>query len=355
MYDHIEAAFEPGEVEIVAKADHPTLNRIVAEMLAGGERIDVLATHSKYAPSQAQWLTPLDDLINTSELAPMAGELCHTLGHQWSVPRLIDVRLSWSRADRVELAPTTWQALISSEVVYGFTGRDSGAFGMFFELVTGLGGQLFERHTDDGDPIPTLDTPEARAALRMMAKLALRAPSDLPQWHYDDVDRALWDGRVDMAAAWPGAWAAIRDCPRPLVPSLYPAGPNSHVSYSGCHAWAIPKTCGDITAATALVQRLCSAEVHSIDAAAGSMCAHVASLAAVSPTDEIDRRRLELTRTTIAHSMITYPPLGHFPAIEDAGAQAINAVLHGRMTAADAARAMQRAATTASQPQRTTE
>ena len=33
-------------------------------MLAAGERIDVLATHSKYAPSQAQWLRPLDDLVD---------------------------------------------------------------------------------------------------------------------------------------------------------------------------------------------------------------------------------------------------------------------------------------------------
>jgi hypothetical protein len=46
MYDHIETMFAPGEVEIVVKADHSTLNRAVASVLAAGERIDVLATHS---------------------------------------------------------------------------------------------------------------------------------------------------------------------------------------------------------------------------------------------------------------------------------------------------------------------
>ncbi len=36
----------------------------------------------------------------------------------------------------------------------------------------------------------------------------------------------------------------------------YPAGPVRHVSYSGCHAWAIPTTCGDLAAACALLELL---------------------------------------------------------------------------------------------------
>src|SRR4029079_7284412 len=60
MYDHVYDAFTPGEVEVVVHADHPTLNREVARMLAAGTRIDVCASHSKNAPSQGQWLRPLD-------------------------------------------------------------------------------------------------------------------------------------------------------------------------------------------------------------------------------------------------------------------------------------------------------
>ena len=70
MYDRLYDAL--GEVEIVVHADHPTLNRQVARMLAAGERIDVLATHSKYAPSQSQWLHPLDDLVAAAMVAPLA-------------------------------------------------------------------------------------------------------------------------------------------------------------------------------------------------------------------------------------------------------------------------------------------
>ena len=59
MYDGLYSLL-PADADVVVHADHPTLNRAVAELLAAGERIDVLSTHSKYAPSQAQWLTRLD-------------------------------------------------------------------------------------------------------------------------------------------------------------------------------------------------------------------------------------------------------------------------------------------------------
>ena len=62
MYDHLYSLLDRFDTEVVVHADHPTLNRRVAEMLAAGERIDVLATHSKYAPSQAHWLRPLDGM-----------------------------------------------------------------------------------------------------------------------------------------------------------------------------------------------------------------------------------------------------------------------------------------------------
>jgi multiple sugar transport system substrate-binding protein len=345
MYDHIESIFAPGEVEIVAKADHPTLNRAVAEMLAEGVRIDVLATHSKYAPSQIEWLHPLDDVesdgginIDTSSLAPAAVELCRFERRQWCVPRLIDVRLLWSRADRVN-APSTWQALVRSSDVFGFTGRESGAFGMFFELVTGAGGSLFDEAQQ-----PTMSTEIAIEALSLMAHLARRAPVELPDWHYDDVTDALLDGRVDMAAAWPGAWSAISASGLPLVPSIYPGGMARTVSYSGCHAWAIPRTCGDVAGATALLEKLCSRQAHAIDAAGGSICARIDALGATIPVSEVDQRRLALTRHTIANMMITYPPLRTFPLIENEGATAISAVLRRQLTAAQGAVAIQQSA-----------
>lgn len=312
MYDHLYDVL--GDVEVVVHADHPTLNREVAALLSRGERIDVLSTHSKYAPSQRQWLTPLD--IDTTALASAAVELCRFDGALLSVPRCIDVRVLWANTDD---APASWDDLVASDLVFGFPGRESGLFGTFFELVVSRGGRLF-----DG-PTPVIDSPNARWAVTTLCALADRAPADLPTWHYDDVDAALLDGRVDAAGAWPGGYGAIRRSDRPLVPHRYPGG----ISYAGCHSWSIPRTCGDPDGARELVERLIGADAAAKDASGGTVPANVAAFAAVEPVDEIDERRLAVTRETIATGMITYPPLERFPAVEDAGWQAINDALRG--------------------------
>jgi multiple sugar transport system substrate-binding protein len=346
MYDHLYARLDRDAVEIVVHADHPTLNRRVAELLAAGERIDVLATHSKYAPSQAAWLRPLDGLLEPgaiAPLAPLAVDLCRFDGALLSVPRLVDVRVLWSRVDRVDPVPDSWAELLASDVRFGFPGRESGLFGTFFELVVGAGGALF-----DGDVRPTMQTPEAEWAVATLVRLAERAPSELPDWHYDGVDAALLDGRLDSAAAWPGGWGAIRSSPvaEHLRPSLYPTGSVRRVSYSGCHSWAIPTTCGDVDRAVALVTDLVGADAQALDASGGNLAAHREALAAVEPDGPVDAQRLAITRATIDTAMITYPPLARFPEVEDAGWSAIHDAIVGRCTPAEATAAMQRAAVT---------
>ena len=329
MYDHLYDVL--GDVEVVVHADHPTLNRAVADLLAAGERIDLLSTHSKYAPSQRRWLTPLDELVDATSLAPAAVDLCRFEGALLSVPRCIDVRVLWSRRPD---PPTTWDELVAGDVVFGFPGRESGLFGTFFELVVSRGGRLFDGTT------PVIDCAEARWAVGALCELASRAPRDLPTWHYDEVDRALLDLRIDAAGVWPGGYGPIRDAGVPVTPHRYPGG----ISYAGCHAWAIPRTCGDLDAAAALAQRLAAAEAQAIDATGGTVPANVEAFAAVHPTDEIDERRLAVTRETIADGMITYPPLERFPAVEDAGWQAINAALRGETPADDVPALVQAAA-----------
>jgi multiple sugar transport system substrate-binding protein len=245
------------------------------------------------------------------------------------------------RGDRVAEVPDTWDALVDSDVVFGFTGRESGAFGTFFELVVAEGGRLF-----DDDARPCIDSPEAEHAVATMCRLAARAPAALPTWHYDDVDAALLDGRLDAAAAWPGGWGPISRSPLAAVlePFPYFAGSRRRVSYSGCHAWAIPTTCGDLDGAVALVQRLLGEDAQSIDARGGNVCAHVGAFGAVEPHGDVDRRRLAITTETIATAMITYPPLARFPEVEDAGWGAINRALRGLVTAREAVREMQGAA-----------
>ena len=332
MYDHLYALLQDEDVEVVVQADHPTLNRRVAELLAAGERIDVLSTHSKYAPSQARWLRPLGGLIDAGAIAPKAVELCTFRGDLLSVPRCIDVRVLWSR---VADPPSTWEALASSGVVFGFPGRESGLFGTFFEIVVSSGGRLF-----DDDARPVIASDEAVRAVEILCELARRAPDDLADWHYDEVDAALLDGRLDAAAAWPGGYGPIRASAAPLEPYPYVGG----ISYAGVHSWAIPTTCGDVERARALIAKLTSYEAAVLDASGGSVPAHERAFASVEPNDETDARRLAITRRTIADAMITYPALERFPEVEDAGWQSINAALRGEMSAKDAVAATQQAA-----------
>jgi multiple sugar transport system substrate-binding protein len=275
-------------------------------------------------------------------LAPRAVDLCRFDGVLLSAPRLVDVRIMWVRTDRVAAVPDTWTELLDSDVTFGFPGRESGLFGTFFELVVGAGGALF-----DADRQPTMATPEAEWAIDTLCRLAARAPDDLPDWHYDGVDTALLAGRIDAAGAWPGGWGAIRDSDHAsdLAPFLYPAGSARRVSYSGCHSWAIPTTCGDVERAAAVVTELLGEDAQALDASGGNLCAHVGALAAVPTAGEADRRRLELTRATIEDSMITYPPLADFPSIEDAGWSAIRDALLGRTSPRAATQEIQRAAT----------
>lgn len=339
MYDRLYDLL-PDDAEVVVHADHPTLNREAAALLETGERLDLLSTHGKYAPSQAAWLHPLDDLVDPAVLAglaPRAVKLCRFEGALLCAPRGIDVRVLWWRTDLLDAPPVTWDEVEAAPGAFGFTGRESGLFGLFFELVAGAGGRLF-----DDDLRPTLRTPEAVAAVARLQRLAAKAPADLPEWHYDQVDDALLDGRVAMAAAWPGGTDRIRrsDLAAVLAPARYPGG----WSYSGCHGWAIPRTCGDVPAAVALLERLAGEEAGAADTASGTIPANTAALAAATPADEVDAARLAITTETIEDGMLTYPPLARFPDVEDAGWSAIHDALRGTRTAEEAVDAMQAAA-----------
>ncbi|MFM7534307.1 MAG: ABC transporter substrate-binding protein [Acidimicrobiales bacterium] len=328
------------EVEVIVHADHPTLNRELARRLGAGERLDLIATHSKYAPSQAAWLTPLEESLDEVDLdafAERALALCRWQGRLLSLPRNIDVRTLWVDADAVPAVPTTWTDLDASGLAFGFTGRDSGLFGTFFEVVTAWGGRLF---TPDGTPALVSDV--AGDALTMLRRLAGRLPESQAEWHYDDVDIALGAGVVPMAAAWPGGTAALRATT--AGPRLRPHPYFDGISYSGCHSWAIPTTCGDLPGAVALLGRLGSATAHRVDAVAGTVPARTDVLAAIQPADAVDAARWDVLRRTIADGMITYPPLNRFPEIEDACWSTIRDVLVGRTALGDALGIMQAAA-----------
>lgn len=341
MYDDLYSRLhEVADVEVVVHADHPTLNRRVAELLAAGERLDLISTHGKYTPSQSRWLCTLDQLIDAdvlARLAPDAVELCRFRGDLLCVPRNIDVRVLWWRTDVLGAAPVTWDDVELVDGAFGFTGRESGLFGLFYELMAAAGASPF-----DVEGRPTLTGSAAIDAVQRLCRLAAAGPEDLVRWHYDDVDEALLDGRIAMAASWPGGYERIRTSryyPE-LRPARYPGGK----SYSGCHGWAIPRTCGDVDGAVALLADLVGEDAQRDDAAAGTIPANLGALDAYEPVDDVDVQRLVVTRETIATAMLTYPPLQRFPEVEDAAWGAIHAALVGEIDATEAVERMQASA-----------
>ena len=61
-----------------------------------------ISTHTKYAPSQAQWLRPLDEMAPAElvrDLLPRPAELSRIDGRLLQIPRNLDVRLLHYRRD----------------------------------------------------------------------------------------------------------------------------------------------------------------------------------------------------------------------------------------------------------------
>ena len=93
-------------VETEVAPTHPDLNER-SKRSSRQERAsyDLISTHTKYAPSQRQWLTPLDDDLDDAELEPFTPrtlELARIDGSLYGVPRNLDVKLLLYRTDFVE-------------------------------------------------------------------------------------------------------------------------------------------------------------------------------------------------------------------------------------------------------------
>jgi multiple sugar transport system substrate-binding protein len=276
MYDALYEAIprfarETGlAVDVAVQLPHPELNAWVARSFGSGDPdIDLLSTHTKYAPSQAQWLTTLDDVLEEEQLTdllPRPTALSRVDGRLLQVPRNIDVRLLHYRTDLLAEGngmpsghgrppvPATWDELADAasratqESISGFLfpGRDSGLFGMFYELLVGAGGQLF-----DGDLQPAFESAEGVWAAAFVADLhQVRrvTPRGLEEWHYDEISAAFRSGRAAMVSDWPGSYHLYRDADSCRVSdrvglALLPAGPaNARAAYAGVHSFAIPRS-----------------------------------------------------------------------------------------------------------------
>src|SRR3989441_823220 len=250
-------------VNVAFRGDHPTLNHQLAQL--SDVPYDLVSTHTKYAPSQLDFLAPLDGLIDAAMLedfVPLLLELASIDGSLYSIPRNIDVRLLHFRTDLIATPPATWDALLelareinsppdrygfifpgatwdallelareinSPPDRYGFIfpGRESGLFGTFFELAEMAGARLFP-----DDLVPDIENKGGRWALQLLRTFYAEglAPPQLPEWHYDKVHECFRSGHAAMVGDWPGYYSLYRDARVSAIYdrlglSPYPLGP----------------------------------------------------------------------------------------------------------------------------------
>jgi multiple sugar transport system substrate-binding protein len=361
MYDPLYDAI-PGftrdtgiAVEVVVRLPHPELNAWVASSFAAGDPgIDLLSTHTKYAPSQARWLSPLDDVLtqeHEADLLPGAATLSRVDGALLQVPRNIDVRLLHYRRGIVgDRAPDTWTGLadVAQRVTtparagFLFPGRDSGLFGTFYELLVGAGGTLF-----DDDLQPAFDSGAGRWAAEYLTDLhQVRrvTPRALPEWHYDEISAEFRAGRAAMVCDWPGGYHLYRD-PATCVDAgevglaRLPAGPaGARSAYAGCHSFAIPSGARNRSDAAMLLRYLTSAAAQVGEARQGAIPCRRSALAVVraeSAADPVEAARWQLLAES-QETMIMPPRFAAYPSCEDAIWHAVQGAMVGRVTPAAA-------------------
>jgi multiple sugar transport system substrate-binding protein len=332
LYQRIEE-FEGMSVEVAVAPTHPDLNeRIEEEFSSGTASYDLISTHTKYAPSQKHWLTPLDHDLDPLELenfTPRTLELARIDGLLYGVPRNLDVKLLYYRTDLMDGPPSSWEDLrdqaarLKSDGLYGFVfpGKESGLFGHFFELHAMAGGRMFE---GEGPPAPHLNDEAGRWALNILRDLYERAaPEEIPEWHYDEVAACFRRGEAAMSTDWPGGFYTYEDPEQSSVVgsydvALYPEGRAGRFVYSSSHTFAIPSTVRDRPAAIELLRFLTSRESQAFEALLGTLPARSDSLRdARAEASSLAERRWGLLEEAQEAALIP-PKHPNSPAVEDA-------------------------------------
>lgn len=346
MYDRLYerlTAFEREagvRVEVRFHGPHPQLNAHLAEVRGAG--FDLISTHSKYAPSQREWLAPLEG-FDTSDFFDPLLQLASIDGALYGLPRNIDLRLLHYRTDAMDSAPATWDELVVEAKrlskppgFYGlvFTGMESGLFGMFFELVEAAGGRLFPASL-----APDLNNDAGRWALGVLRSLYASgaAPREVADWQYDDVHRAYRSGLAAMVMDWPGYYGSYCEAGSAVrggfAVARMPAGPSGRVCcYAGSHTFALTHAGAANEAARELLRFLTDPEQQMMEAERGSVPVRRSVMerrrGAVAGEEAA---RLKLLEGSIARDLIIPPKLAYYPEIEDILWRTVRAGMTGEL------------------------
>jgi len=342
-------------LQVDVRLPHVELNERMAKDLgsaSGG--YDLICTHTKYSPSQAEHLMPLDELVKSDELSdfvPRVLDLCKIHGKLMQLPRNLDARLLFYRADLIS-APETWEEAATQMLkhkrdgFYGFAfpGRHSGLFGTFYEMLGMAGGDLF-----DEELRPTLNSEAglwALGFLHQLHRLECVTPPDLMEnWYYDELSEHFRNGEVLMIGEWPGFYGLYQKRETCAVfdqfdVAVYPVGPAGiRKSYAGGHSFAIPKAARDPEGGLALAKYLTSAEVQWYEARVEGHTPVRRSIfqrmRETGGTARDDRRMAALEETINQYAMMP-PKLARYPLIEDILWFGVQEAITGRQTPREA-------------------
>ncbi|SDO35489.1 carbohydrate ABC transporter substrate-binding protein, CUT1 family [Paenibacillus sp. yr247] len=325
------------KVNIGFKGSHPELNQHLRNRHESGSvGYDLVSTHTKYAPSQS-FLMPLDSLFSKfelDELNPMLRELATIGGQLMSFPRNVDVRLLYYRSDWFEELglqyPFTWEQLVqvsqklrkAGRFGFVFTGRESGLFGTFYELLTSAGGELFDEQLQ-----PAFDSNAGEWGLSLLRQLFEEGlvPKELPSFHYDEASSFFRDGHCAMVTDWPGYYSLYAGAESKIAERFdlapLPAGPTGKTAvYGGSHSFGIPCDCKEKEAAAELLRFLVSEEVQSVDAEHGHIPVRpklLQSMKQSSSSGTIEMKRWDALEKTLRDFVIIPPKFQEYPDVEE--------------------------------------
>lgn len=317
-------------VNVAFRGDHPALNHHLATLAE--VPYDLVSTHTKYAPSQLEFLAPLDEALDSSALDDfvlLLLELARVDGSLYSLPRNIDVRLLHFRTDLIDSPPATWDDLLdtarrhNSSDCFGFLfpGRESGLFGTFFELAEMAGARLFPENL-----VPDIENEGGRWALRFLRACYAEqlTPRELPEWHYDKVHECFRRGAAAMVGDWPGYYSLYRD-PRisavhdRLGLSPYPVGPaGKSLAYGGGHTFALTKQGAPKVEALELLLYLTATEQQLGEARQGCVPVRRSVMKKMqSEASQENHARLAMLEKVIAEHILIPPKLARYPEVEE--------------------------------------
>jgi multiple sugar transport system substrate-binding protein len=341
-------------VNVAFRSDHPTLNQHLAKLKE--VPYDLVSTHTKYAPSQLNFLAPLNGLVDTAlleDFAPLLLELATIDEKLYSIPRNIDVRLLHYRTDLLAAPPATWDDLLelarnhnAPPDCYGFVfpGRESGLFGTFFELAEMAGARLFPDNL-----VPEIENDGGRWALGLLHTFYSEglAPKELPEWHYDRVHECFRSGHAAMVGDWPGYYSLYRDTRISLVHdrlglSPYPDGPaGKSLAYGGGHTFALTHQGAKKPQALQLLLHLTAVEQQLFEARQGCVPVRRSVMQQMqSEADAANSARLAMLENVISDHILIPPKFARYPHVEDVLWRTVQRAILGEIEIDDALKHM---------------